>query len=105
MRQSRYKRISDDRRQLLHTYNVWKHMIERCNKDPFFISQGIYVCNDWESFGLFLHDIGMKPKGNYALKRKDVHGPYEKSNCEWKVQSLQKVRLKHGNRKKSECRS
>lgn len=69
-------------------YETWCHIKARCYKpaDKAYANyggRGIKVCDRWlHSFENFLEDMGPRPAG-YSLERKDVHGPYEPSNCIW----------------------
>lgn len=77
------------------TYRSWMSMRKRCNdpRDPSFArygGRGIRVCARWnESFETFLEDMGIRPARRFTLDRKDVNGPYEKSNCRWATSQQQ----------------
>ena len=69
------------------TYNVWSHMRQRCinpNNDRYhqYGGRGILICERWDSFDLFLEDMGERPEG-MSLDRIDVDKGYEPSNCRW----------------------
>jgi hypothetical protein len=69
-------------------YWVWKSMRRRCysptDKDyRHYGGRGITVCPEWESFEVFLADMGHKPGPEYSLDRKRNHEGYSKGNCFW----------------------
>lgn len=69
-------------------YPVWLGMRQRCN-DVNHISyhnygaKGIKVCKDWDSFEVFLSDMGERPAKGMSIERLDSNKGYEKSNCVW----------------------
>lgn len=86
------------------TYSSWANMKTRCtNTDhksfKHYGERGIAYDTRWESFELFLEDMGVCPDG-LTLERIDVNGDYVKSNCKWDIRSVQSH-----NRRKLPCRS
>ena len=75
------------------TYSSWKSMIQRC-KNPnnphkkFYQDKGIDCCVEWETFSLFLKDMGERPQG-MSLERVDNNKGYYKDNCKWATQEEQ----------------
>lgn len=68
-------------------YNSWNDMRRRCNnpkdaKYHIYGGRGIKVCQEWDSYSVFLRDMGRVPSG-MSIDRRDVNGPYCKDNCKW----------------------
>lgn len=80
-------------------YTAWLHMRQRCNnprvKDyKYYGGRGIKVCARWNSYEVFLADMGRKPKGR-SLDRINNEGNYEPGNCRWatKLQQVANTRV------------
>ena len=76
---------------LSHTpeHVAWIAMRQRCN-DPNYHAyadyggRGIRVAERWDSFELFLEDVGRKPSPRHSLDRfPDIDGNYEPGNVRW----------------------
>ena len=74
-------------------YVVWKRMRQRCldpnSKDfKYYGGRGISICKEWDSFPVFLTDVGTRPHG-LTLDRVDNNGNYEPGNVRWATRAQQ----------------
>ena len=70
-------------------------MHARCRnpRDPYFArygGRGIAIAPEWETFEVFLADMGVRPAG-LTLERKDNDLNYTKDNCVWATRQQQSV--------------
>lgn len=75
------------------TYDCWVNMRQRCNNVghpsyPDYGGRGIQVCPAWDSFWLFMADMGEAQAG-LCLDRIDNDLGYCKVNCEWVMMAEQ----------------
>lgn len=67
-------------------YRSWASAKQRCtnpNDTNYhqYGARGIKMCDRWNSFELFLDDMGCPEFMNFTIERIDVNGDYELSNC------------------------
>lgn len=75
-------------------YRIWLGMRNRCNNPRAkhydrYGGRGIKICPEWDSFSVFLADMGSRPSKGHSLDRIDNDKGYEPSNCRWATQKQQ----------------
>lgn len=83
-------------------YKVWASMRDRCNNPlardfEHYGGRGIKVCKRWDSFELFLRDMGERPPNTSIERRRNDKG-YSPNNCYWATGLEQRRNTRH-NRK------
>jgi len=79
---------------LRSTYHSWQAMKQRCTnpKCPaysYYGGRGIRYDPQWETFEVFLKDMGMKPSLDHSLDRRKSDGNYTPKNCRWATKKQQ----------------
>lgn len=74
-------------------YRAWVNMRYRCTNQQAALwsdygGRGITICKDWDSFEVFLFDMGLCPEG-CSLDRIDNNQGYGPFNCRWATYSQQ----------------
>lgn len=69
-------------------YQAWRNMRNRCTNPRYWLfhrygGRGITVCARWDSYALFLQDMGRRPSRNHSLDRRDNDANYTPENCRW----------------------
>ncbi len=77
-------------------YKSWQSMWQRCSNTnyPKYQNYGgrcIDVCDRWQSFEMFLEDMGERPAGMSIDRFPDNNGNYEPNNCRWATAKQQQA--------------
>ena len=83
---------------LRHTpeYNVWNAIRNRtsnakCSCFGRYGGRGIRISPEWfESFEVFIRDMGPRPSSKHSVERRNNDGDYEAGNCFWATGDVQR---------------
>lgn len=69
-------------------YAAWKAARSRCRNPkhfryPLYGGRGIRFSEAWDSFSVFLAELGPRPGSGFSLDRINNDGNYEPGNCRW----------------------
>lgn len=76
-------------------YFTWQEIRARCYRETHKLfkdygGRGIKVCERWNDFENFLHDMGDAPSGHrISIDRVNNDGDYKPSNCRWATSVIQ----------------
>ncbi len=68
-------------------YGIWKAMRARCSSECLshlsWQQNKIKVCDRWNSFKIFIEDMGERPSKLHSIERKNNSKDYNQDNCIW----------------------
>lgn len=84
-------------------YKAWLNIRARCYNQrhvsyKYYGALGITVCRRWQSFELFLRDMGPRPSPDHSIDRKDSRGNYTPRNCRWATEVVQQNNRRNNRR-------
>jgi hypothetical protein len=69
---------------------------------PYYGGRGITIDQLWDSFDVFLSEMGPRPTLKHTLDRIDNDGPYCKANCRWATRAEQQYNTRQTKLKASD---
>lgn len=75
-------------------YSLWVDIRNRCRNPrnkayKYYGGRGISVCSRWDSFDVFVADVGPYPGKGLTLDRKDNNDNYRPGNIRWATRKIQ----------------
>lgn len=75
-------------------HRLWLAIKNRCNNTrtpdyKYYGGRGIEVCDRWDSYAIFVADVGPHPGPGWTLDRIDNDGDYEPDNVRWATRKTQ----------------
>src|SRR5436190_7650803 len=83
------------------TWRTWTTMRNRCKRgQPGY--ESVAVCSRWDSFELFVTDMGERPSNIHSIDRINPEGNYEPGNCRWATPKEQASHMRKRRNKTSQ---
>ena len=75
------------------THRSWKELRQRClnlksSKAQWYSMRGITIAPEWNSYDVFLKDMGLRPEGT-SIDRINPDWGYYPENCRWATPKMQ----------------
>lgn len=67
---------------MMQRSGYWPSALDHVAADRY-IKAGRFVCERWQTFTLFLVDMGECPSEHHTIDRRDSRKGYEPGNCRW----------------------
>lgn len=82
-------------------YRTWQRIKQLCTyqENPQFYlygGRGIKICDNWLKFENFINDMGSRPTLKHSLRRINIDGDFEPTNCAWTLKHERNKRPSEG---------